>query len=184
MVSSAQLIATSSRRSCSDYEAKHIVVDPVMVATSGAELLRDDAVETLKDRAAAPGRGADPQHSGGGDPRPAWPSQTTAGHGGRRTESSARRYGCAVLCKGGHQINDADDLSLAERRRQVVPGQAHRQPQHPRHRLHPFQRHCLQPGQGLSTWIRPWSGPRPISPARWRAMLDLGKGIRPHEPRL
>ena len=22
----------------------------------------------------------------------------------------SQRYGCAVLCKGGHQINDADDL--------------------------------------------------------------------------
>ena len=29
------------------YEAKHIVVDPVMVATSGSKLLRDDAVQAL-----------------------------------------------------------------------------------------------------------------------------------------
>ena len=25
-------------------------------------------------------------------------------------KSISERYGCAVLCKGGHQINDADDL--------------------------------------------------------------------------
>ena len=44
-------------------------------------------------------------------------------------EAAARviseKYGCAVLCKGGHQINDADDLLWQWRRRQVVPGQAH-----------------------------------------------------------
>ena len=47
MVSSAgliELIASKLR----EYGAKHIVVDPVMVATSGAKLLRDDAIDTLK----------------------------------------------------------------------------------------------------------------------------------------
>ena len=39
--------------------------------------------------------------------------------------------------------------AVAQRLRQVVPGRAHRQPQHPRHRLHPVQRHRRQPGQGL-----------------------------------
>ena len=46
MVSSAELIATISER-LRFYKAKHIVVDPVMVATSGAKLLRDDAVAAL-----------------------------------------------------------------------------------------------------------------------------------------
>ena len=46
MVSSAALIETIAER-LRFYEAKHIVVDPVMVATSGAKLLRDDAVEAL-----------------------------------------------------------------------------------------------------------------------------------------
>ena len=30
------------------YEARNIVVDPVMVATSGAKLIKDDAIDTLK----------------------------------------------------------------------------------------------------------------------------------------
>ena len=30
------------------YNAKNIVVDPVMVATSGAKLISDDAIDTLK----------------------------------------------------------------------------------------------------------------------------------------
>ena len=46
MVSSAELIATIAER-LRFYKAKHIVVDPVMVATSGSKLLRDDAVAAL-----------------------------------------------------------------------------------------------------------------------------------------
>ena len=47
MVSSAELIATISER-LRFYKAKHIVVDPVMVATSGDPLLLPEAVETLR----------------------------------------------------------------------------------------------------------------------------------------
>ena len=46
MVSSAELIKTIAAK-LKEYGAKHIVVDPVMVATSGAKLLRDDAVTAL-----------------------------------------------------------------------------------------------------------------------------------------
>ena len=46
MVSSAPLIGTIAER-LHFYGAKHIVVDPVMVATSGAKLLQDDAVQAL-----------------------------------------------------------------------------------------------------------------------------------------
>ena len=46
MVSSAELIETIAAK-MKEYGAKHIVVDPVMVATSGAKLLRDDAVTAL-----------------------------------------------------------------------------------------------------------------------------------------
>ena len=46
MVSSAALITVIADR-LRRYSAKHIVVDPVMVATSGAKLLQDDAVSAL-----------------------------------------------------------------------------------------------------------------------------------------
>ena len=49
MVSSAELIETIAAK-LKEYGAKHIVVDPVMVATSGAKLLRDDAVTALCDK--------------------------------------------------------------------------------------------------------------------------------------
>ena len=49
MVSSAPLIRTIAER-LRFYEAKHIVVDPVMVATSGSRLLRDDAMQALTEQ--------------------------------------------------------------------------------------------------------------------------------------
>ena len=47
MVSSSALIKVISD-SIKEYGLKNIVVDPVMVATSGAKLITDEAIETLK----------------------------------------------------------------------------------------------------------------------------------------
>ena len=49
MVSSAELIIAIAEK-LAEYQAENIVVDPVMVATSGAKLITDDAIETLKER--------------------------------------------------------------------------------------------------------------------------------------
>ena len=47
MVSDKELIRVITRK-LKQYEARRIVVDPVMVATSGARLISEDAIETLK----------------------------------------------------------------------------------------------------------------------------------------
>jgi len=47
MVASSTLIETIAER-LRHYDAKHIVVDPVMVATSGARLIAEDAADTLQ----------------------------------------------------------------------------------------------------------------------------------------
>lgn len=47
MVSSSGLIEMIAEK-LKEYKAKIIVVDPVMVATSGARLISEDAIETLK----------------------------------------------------------------------------------------------------------------------------------------
>ena len=47
MVSSSGLIKRIAER-LQHYKAENIVVDPVMVATSGSRLLEEDAVDTLK----------------------------------------------------------------------------------------------------------------------------------------
>ena len=47
MVSSSALIKTIAE-SIKEFNLKNIVVDPVMIATSGANLISDDAIETLE----------------------------------------------------------------------------------------------------------------------------------------
>ena len=49
MVSSSGLIETIADK-LTEYNAKNIVVDPVMIATSGARLISEDAISTLKNR--------------------------------------------------------------------------------------------------------------------------------------
>ena len=65
MVSSSALIEVIAER-LRFYGAVNLVVDPVMVSTSGSRLISDDAIETLKKGTAA-SRGSDhSQYSGGG----------------------------------------------------------------------------------------------------------------------
>lgn len=64
MVSSAPLIATIAER-LRFYQARHIVVDPVMVATSGSRLMETDAVRSLREQLFPLARGHHPQPAGG-----------------------------------------------------------------------------------------------------------------------
>ena len=107
MVSSAELITVIADK-LRQYGARHIVVDPVMVATSGAKLLRDDAIEVLKERLLPLAEVLTPNIP---------EAEILYGQtieSAEDMEAAARsigeRYGCAVLCKGGHQLNDANDL--------------------------------------------------------------------------
>ena len=105
MVSSADLIVVIAEK-LKQYKAENIVVDPVMVATSGAKLLRDDAVEALC--------------------RELLPL-------------------AAVLTPNIPEAEILSGMTITD----ATGMEADRQSQHPRHRLHPLQRHCLQSGQGL-----------------------------------
>ena len=107
MVSSAPLIRTIAER-LRFYEAKHIVVDPVMVATSGSRLLRDDAMQALTEQLLPLSEVVTPNIPEA-EILSGLPITDAAG-----METAARKiseqYGCSVLCKGGHKVNDADDL--------------------------------------------------------------------------
>lgn len=90
------------------YEAKHVVVDPVMVATSGSRLISDDAIEVLKASLLPLAEVLTPNIP---------EAEVLSGMRVRTEEDMAsaaeyigRTYHCAVLCKGGHQLNDANDL--------------------------------------------------------------------------
>ncbi|HJB86523.1 MAG TPA: bifunctional hydroxymethylpyrimidine kinase/phosphomethylpyrimidine kinase [Candidatus Dorea faecigallinarum] len=107
MVSSGALIRTIAEK-LKEYEAKNIVVDPVMVATSGAKLINDEAIGTLKEclfplaAVLTPNIPEAEVLSG---------RKITSKEGMEEAaEMIGRIYHCAVLLKGGHQLNDANDL--------------------------------------------------------------------------
>ena len=107
MVSSRRLIEVIAER-LAHYGAANIVVDPVMVATSGARLIGEEAVETLKERLLPMATVLTPNTP---------EAEVLSGMDVRTAEDMERAaaligdtYGCAVLVKGGHQLNDANDL--------------------------------------------------------------------------
>ena len=107
MVSSAELIETIAAK-LKEYGAKHIVVDPVMVATSGAKLLRDDAVTALCEKLLPLAEVLTPNIP----EAEILSGMTITDATGMEAAAKyiSEKYGCAVLCKGGHKVNDADDL--------------------------------------------------------------------------
>lgn len=107
MVSSIALIETIADK-LTAYGARTLVVDPVMVATSGDRLISQDAVETLKARllpiaAVITPNIPEAELLSGREIR-------TAGDMEDAAKAIYDGYGCAVLCKGGHSLNDANDL--------------------------------------------------------------------------
>ena len=107
MVSSADLIVVIAEK-LKQYKAKNIVVDPVMVATSGAKLLRDDAVEALCRELLPLAAVLTPNIP----EAEILSGMTITDATGMEAAAKliSEKYGCAVLCKGGHKVNDADDL--------------------------------------------------------------------------
>ncbi len=107
MVSSAPLIEAIAD-ALEYYGAEHIVVDPVMVSTSGSRLMEAGAAATLRRRLfpladiITPNIPEAEILSGTGIKSP-HDMETAAGILGGE-------HKCAVLCKGGHGVKDADDL--------------------------------------------------------------------------
>lgn len=107
MVSSAALIEVIAEK-LREYQAKNIVVDPVMVATSGARLMEKSAAVVLKERLLPLAAVITPNI-----PEAEVLAQMSI-HDREDMICAAKvihdAYGCAVLCKGGHNLNDANDL--------------------------------------------------------------------------
>lgn len=111
MVADSDLIRVIADR-LEKYGAGHIVVDPVMVATSGARLISEDAVETLKRRLLPLAEVITPNIPEAevlADMRIDTPEEMEIA-----AVNIYRLYGCGVLLKGGHQKNDANDLLVTE----------------------------------------------------------------------
>ncbi len=107
MVANTKLIEVISTK-LKQYKAKNIVVDPVMVATSGSRLISKEAIGALKEKLLPLACVITPNI-----PEAEVLSEMeikNAHDMETATSKIALSYNCAVLCKGGHQINDADDL--------------------------------------------------------------------------
>lgn len=146
MVSSAELIGVIAEK-LHTYGAKHIVVDPVMVATSGSKLLRDDAVQARTEKLLPMAEVVTPNIP-----------EAEILSGMKITDAAGMEAAAKLiseeipLCRavqGRPPDQRCRRPSVAGRLRQMVPRQAHCKPQYPRHRLHPVQRHCIQSGKGL-----------------------------------
>ena len=113
MVSSSALIRVIAER-LKFYHAANVVIDPVMVATSGSALMKNDAVQTLIDELMPLATLVTPnipeaEVLSGLTIKTKEDMMTVAEHIGNA-------YHCSVLLKGGHSINDANDLLYANGR--------------------------------------------------------------------
>ena len=107
MVSSAALIETIAQ-CLGEYHPRNVVVDPVMVATSGARLLNEDAVATLREKLLPLADLITPNIP----EAEVLSGLTISDEEGMREAARiiGETYHCAVLCKGGHRVSDANDL--------------------------------------------------------------------------
>ena len=110
MMASSQLIRVIADR-LRYYNAKNIVVDPVMVASVGSSLIKQNAVQILIQALLPISTLVTPNIP---------EAQVLSGRTIETKESmiaAAKQIGdsyhCAVLLKGGHSINDANDLLYA-----------------------------------------------------------------------
>ena len=111
MVASSELIRVIADR-LKYYDAKNVVIDPVMVASAGSSLMKQNAVQTLITELLPISTLVTPNIP---------EAQVLSGMTIENKEdmiAAAKRIGdsyhCAVLLKGGHSINDANDLLYAD----------------------------------------------------------------------
>lgn len=111
MVSSEALICSIAKK-LEQYHAKNVVIDPVMVATSGSRLISEEAISTLKERLFPLACLLTPNIP---------EAEVIAKVKIEKKEDMVKaakmiysQYGCPVLCKGGHFGDDADDMLYIE----------------------------------------------------------------------
>lgn len=104
------VIADALRR----YNADNVVLDPVMVSTSGSKLISDEAAEALKEELFSCVDIITPN---------IMEAEALCGFNINNKDDMEKaavflgdRYNCAVLCKGGHTVNPADDVLYSDGR--------------------------------------------------------------------
>ena len=175
MVSSTPLIEVIGEK-LRFYQPKHIVVDPVMVATSGSRLISPDAVQALKRVLLPLATVLTPNL-----PEAEVLSGLTISSPEdmeRAAKTIGEQYGCAVLCKGGHASGQANDLLWCEGRSRWFAGR----------RIHNPNTHgtgCTLSSAIAANLAKGYSLEQSVERAKdyvsgaLEAMLDLGKGSGP-----
>lgn len=175
MLSSAELVRVTAAK-LKEYRAKNIVVDPVMISTSGSRLLDEEAVGVMKEELfplaalVTPNIPEAEVLSG--------KKISTAEDMAAAAELISRNYKTSVLLKGGHSIADANDLLYRNGSGIWIEGQRIENPN--THgtgcTLSSAIAAGLAKGYGLEEAVR--QAKNYLSDAL-RAMLDLGKGSGP-----
>lgn len=175
MVSSIPLIQVIAAK-LKEYGAKNLVVDPVMVATSGDRLISEDAVAALKEQLLPLATVLTPNIP----EAEILSGMTITDTAGMEAAAKAisERYGCAVLCKGGHSLNDANDYLYRQGQGRWFPG---RRIQNPNTHgtgctLSSAIAANLAKGQDLETAV---ATAKEYLSGALAAMLDLGHGSGP-----
>lgn len=175
MVASSALIRVIAER-LRFYGAKNVVVDPVMVATSGSALMKTDAVNTLMEELLPLAAVVTPNV-----PEAQVLSGLTIANP-TNMEAAAKQIGanchCAVLLKGGHSVNDANDLLFANGEAVWFPGKRIQNP-------NTHGTGCTLSSAIAANLAKGFSLPESVRRAKsyisdaLAAMLDLGKGSGP-----
>ena len=158
MVSESDLIRMIAKK-LRQYQAKNIVVDPVMVATSGARLISEEAVDVLKEELFPLADLLTPDMI-------------------EAAKQVSEQYHCAVLCKGGHKLNDANDLLYEDGTYQWFEGKRIDNP-------NTHGTGCTLSSAIASNLAKGFSMVESVNRAKdyisgaLAAMLDLGKGSGP-----
>lgn len=175
MVAQSELIKIISDK-LKQYEAKNIVVDPVMVATSGAKLIADDAVDTLKEQLIPLASLLTPNI-----PEAEILSDMEIKAEADMEEAAKRiseGFGCAVLLKGGHKVNDANDLLYSQGTMTWFPGKRINNP-------NTHGTGCTLSSAIASNLAKGYTMPEAVKKAKdyisgaLEDMLDLGQGSGP-----
>ncbi len=175
MVSSTALIETIAD-SLNGYQAKNVVLDPVMVATSGARLISEKAVAALMERLLPAADLVTPNI----------PEAEVLADMEIKTREDMQKaackigdtYHCAVLCKGGHHLNDANDLLYRDGEWNWVYGKRIANP-------NTHGTGCTLSSAIASNLAKGYSMEKAVEHAKeylsgaLEAMLDLGKGSGP-----
>ncbi len=125
MLSSGEIMKAAAEK-LKEYEARHIVLDPVMVSTSGSRLMKEDAVEVMKHTLFPLAEVITPNIP---------ETEVLTGitiQSEKDMETAAERLWkscrCAVLCKGGHNEGKASDLLCIEGEKIWIEGKRIKNP--------------------------------------------------------